>query len=243
MPAAGMGCSGLGYGRLVSLRGGLGIIRPVTMPRLQLLSTQHLAGKTAAAVALGQGLASAGARVQLIRMGSGEAATQDAGTFASYLFASSPGAPTTTAPAASASDTILIELDAGAAPLAGVPAVVVVRGAPSAADTALGASLGDRLVGTIATHVVPGGTVDVARALTDGGLRPLAIIEEDRRLSAPSVAEIRDALGARTLYAGENEREVVEDVLIAPVYADPARPHFRRFASKAILAPFNKTDL
>jgi hypothetical protein len=32
-------------------------------------------------------------------------------------------------------------------------------------------------------------------------------------------------------------------VLIGPVYADPARPHFRRFASKAILAPFNKTDL
>jgi hypothetical protein len=36
---------------------------------------------------------------------------------------------------------------------------------------------------------------------------------------------------------------VVEEVLIGPVYADPARPHFQRYASKAVLAPFNKTDL
>jgi BioD-like phosphotransacetylase family protein len=194
-------------------------------------------------VTLGRGLASTGARVQLVRVGSGDAASEDAQTFATYLFASSPGAPVSTAPAASSSDTALIELDAGARPLDGVPAVVVVRGAPTEADTALGASLGDRLVGTVATHVLPGATEDVARKLTNAGLRPLALIEEDRRLTAPSVAEIRDALGARTLYAGENEREVVEDVLIAPVYADPARPHFRRFASKAVLAPFNKTDL
>jgi len=213
------------------------------MPRLQLLSTQPLAGKTAIAVTLGRGLASTGARVQLVRVGSGDAASEDAQTFATYLFASSPGGPVSTAPAASSSDTALIELDAGARPLDGVPAVVVVRGAPTEADTALGASLGDRLVGTVATHVLPGATEDVARKLTNAGLRPLALIEEDRRLTAPSVAEIRDALGARTLYAGENEREVVEDVLIAPVYADPARPHFRRFASKAVLAPFNKTDL
>src|SRR3989304_236065 len=60
---------------------------------------------------------------------------------------------------------------------------------------------------------------------------------------APGVAELRDALGARVLFEGDNEREVVEDVLIAPVYADPARPHFRRFESKAVLAPFNNTDL
>jgi BioD-like phosphotransacetylase family protein len=45
------------------------------------------------------------------------------------------------------------------------------------------------------------------------------------------------------LYAAENENEIVDDVLIGPVYADPARPHFRRYAHKAILAPFNKTDL
>ncbi len=32
-------------------------------------------------------------------------------------------------------------------------------------------------------------------------------------------------------------------MLIGPVYADPARPLFRRYAHKAILAPFNKTDL
>jgi BioD-like phosphotransacetylase family protein len=69
------------------------------------------------------------------------------------------------------------------------------------------------------------------------------VIAEDRTLAAPSVGEIRDLLAARVLYDGENETEVVEDVLLAPVYADPAQPHFRHFDSKAILAPFNKTDL
>jgi BioD-like phosphotransacetylase family protein len=145
--------------------------------------------------------------------------------------------------AASANDTSIIELDAGATPLTGVPAVVVVRASVTDEDKALATSLGDRLIGSVATHVLPGQTESVARDLTNGGLRPLALLEEDRRLSAPSVSEIRAVLGARTLYAGENEREVVEDVLIAPVYADPAQPHFRRFASKAVLAPFNKTDL
>ena len=103
--------------------------------------------------------------------------------------------------------------------------------------------LGDRLIGSVAIAVPPSAIEAVARELTNGGLRPLALLPEDRLLAAPSVGEIRDALGARVLFAGENERETVEDVLVGPVYADPARPHFRRFASKAVLAPFNKTDL
>jgi uncharacterized protein len=134
-------------------------------------------------------------------------------------------------------------MDAGEEPDAKLPALIAVRGEPTDADKSLAASLGDRLIGAIATCVNPNAIEDVARSLTNGDLRPLALVPEDRTLAAPSVSEIGASLGARILYAGENEREVVEDVLIGPVYADPARPLFRRFASKAILAPFNKTDL
>jgi BioD-like phosphotransacetylase family protein len=91
--------------------------------------------------------------------------------------------------------------------------------------------------------VVPGQTEAVAREMTNAGLRPLALLPEDRMLAAPSINELREALSAKVLFAGENDDDTVEDVLVGPVYADPARPHFRRFASKAILAPFNKTDL
>jgi BioD-like phosphotransacetylase family protein len=138
---------------------------------------------------------------------------------------------------------VIIEHEAGSSAPASGPTLLVVRGGPLEADTALGSALGDLFVGTIATDVVPSNIEPVARELTNAGLRPLAIIPEDRVLAAPSVGEIRVALGADVLFEGDNDADVVDDVLIAPVYADPARPHFRRFGSTAVLAPFNKTDL
>jgi BioD-like phosphotransacetylase family protein len=212
------------------------------MPRLQVLSTQPFAGKTTVAIALAEGFAASGTQVQLVRVGSGDAATEDAASFAGVFTASSPGSAVATAPAAAADVTQVVELDAGATPENG-PAVVVFRGVPTAEDKALASSLGDNLVGTIATGVVRDAVEDIARELTNGGFRPIALIPEDRVLAAPSVGEIRDALQARVLYDGDNAGETVEDILVAPVYADPARPHLRRFASKAVLAPFNKTDL
>jgi BioD-like phosphotransacetylase family protein len=210
------------------------------MPVLQVISTRERAGKTAVAVALAEGLASSG-RVRLVRAGSGDAAKADAVTFTGYIFATTTGLPVA-ADALSFPDNeiVVVETDAGA-PAAGLPAIVVVRGEVTEEDKAL-TSLGDRLIGTIATDVPATRIEAVARDLTNAGLRPLALLPEDRALAAPSVGEIRDALNAEVLYEGENELEVVEDVLLSPVYADPARPHFRRFSSKAILAPFNKTD-
>ncbi len=181
--------------------------------------------------------------MRLARHGKGEAADEDALSFAAFLFASAAEKPVTRIPAAARGETLIVELDGAAEPDAKLPAIVAVRGEPSDADKALAASLGDRLVGSVAISVTPGAIEDVARLLTNGDLRPLALLPEDRVLAAPSVGELGAILGARILYAGENQRAVVEDVLIAPVYADPARPLFRRFASKAILSPFNKTDL
>jgi hypothetical protein len=213
------------------------------MPTLQILSGQTCSGKSTILVALAQGFVQAGRRVRIERTGSSEAAVADASTFAQYLFAASSGKPVTQPPTPIGDEVVLVEMDATAAPAAGISALIAVRGAPTDADKALAALLGDRLAGTIAVAVDPEAIEAVARDLTNGGLRPLALIPEDLTLSAPSVSEIGEVLGATVLYAAENENEVVDDVLIGPVYADPARPHFRRFASKAILAPFNKTDL
>lgn len=213
------------------------------MPRLQIIASRAYAGKTTFAAALASGLARAGERVRLLRAGVGAAAEEDAATFAEFAFASSPGRPVAADDVPSPPDeTVVVETEAGET-LADAPALLVVRGGVEEADRALAAALGKALIGSIATAVAPGAFEAVGRQLTDGGLRPLAVIPEDRILAAPCVVEIRDALGAGVLYEAENGREVVEDVLIAPVYADPAQPHFRRFASKAILAPYNKTDL
>jgi BioD-like phosphotransacetylase family protein len=213
------------------------------MPALQVVSSQPLAGKTTVAVAVARGLAANGAKVRLARLGAGTAADEDALTFSEYLFASAADKPVTKLPSTARGETLIIEMDGGETPDEKLPALIAVRREPTEADKALAASLGDRLVGSIAISVNPGAIEDVARSLTNGDLRPLALLPEDRTLAAPSVSEIGASIGARVLYPGENEREVVEDILIGPVYADPARPLFRRFASKAILAPFNKTDL
>jgi BioD-like phosphotransacetylase family protein len=209
-----------------------------------LVSWHSLSGKTALASGLAQGFARQGAQVRLVRSGAGPAAIADAVTFAGFLFASSTGQPASGAPSPAPGETVLHENDAAAAPTSSRnAALLVVRRSVTDEAIALGRALGDRLIGSIATDVAPAAVESVARDLTNGDLRPLAVIPEDRVLAAPCVAEIRDTLQAEVIYEGENDLEVVEDVLIAPVYADPAQPHFRRFASKAVLAPFNKTDL
>jgi len=213
------------------------------MPAVQIVSSKPLAGKSTLAAGIARGFAEDGARVRLERVGAGEAAAQDAKTFATLRFASSGGRASTQAPRAADGETLIVELDAGAEALAVTPALIAVHRTPDEADVALAKSLGNRLVGSIAVAVDPAAVEAVARELTDGGLRPLAILPEDLTLAAPSVGEIGAALNAKVLYDGDNAGEVVQDIVIAPVYADPARPHFHRFDSKAILAPFNKTDL
>lgn len=213
------------------------------MPSLQIVSGQPGSGKSTIAVALAQGFAREGRRVRLERAGNTDAATADAETFARYLFASSSGRPVAQAPAPSGDEVVIVELDSSMTPATGTPTLVAVKESPSDADRALATALEDLLVGTIAVAVEPEAIETVARELTNAGLRPLALVPEDLALSAPSVSDISDELGATVLFEAENEDDVVDDVLIGPVYADPARPHFHRYDHKAILAPFNKTDL
>jgi BioD-like phosphotransacetylase family protein len=214
------------------------------MPRLQVVSSLPRAGKTTIAVGLARGLAGEGGRIQLLRTGSSEAAAADAATFASFVFAAAPAEPVKRDAAQAASGHLaVIEVDSGHEPL-DAAAVVVVRGAPTAEDTALAKKLGQRLAGTIATLVPPREVEDIARALTNSDMRPLAVITEDRRLAAPSVEDIRHALAADVLYEGDNLGVPVEDVLVAPVYTDGAKLHFQRFgSSRAVMTPSYKTDL
>jgi hypothetical protein len=195
------------------------------MPLLQVVASTPLQGKSAVAAALALGLARAGYAVRLVRTGADAGAEPDAESFAALTFAGSPGRPLPagSVPPAGRDEVVIVEGEAGTVPLAGAPVLFVVRGDADEGVAALARPLGERLLGSVATAV----------------LQP----DIEGVLAAPCVSEIRDALGAELLYDGDNPNEVVEDVLIAPVYADPARPHFARFRSKAVLTPYNKTDL
>jgi BioD-like phosphotransacetylase family protein len=214
------------------------------MPVLQVLSTGNRSGKTTVAAGLARGFAQRGHAVRLARLGSGENAVEDATTFATFLFAASTGTPVVPGAISSAKGEVaVVELEAGSRPL-DAPAVIVVHRDSNTEDEALARSLGANLAGTIATAVPPAETDAVAGRITDGGMRVLAIIPEDPVLAAPSVASIREALAADVLYAGENMAEPIANVLVAPVYTDGAKVHFRRFdGTRAVLTPSYKTDL
>ncbi|HEY7270180.1 MAG TPA: DRTGG domain-containing protein [Dehalococcoidia bacterium] len=213
------------------------------MPILQVISSSSRAGKSAVLAGLAQGLAGDGARVQVFRAGASEGARADAEAFLEAGL-TSPGQPVEPSSIAPPAGTLaLVELDAGEKPLDGL-AVIVVRGEPTDADAALAKALGAHLIGSVATDV-PLSNVDAAAAkLTDAGLRPLAILPEDRTLASPSVEDIRRALAADVLYEGENFHAAIENVLVAPVYTDGAKMHFWRYeGTRAVLMPSYKTDL
>ena len=214
------------------------------MPVLQILSTKARSGKSTAAVGLARGLAGHAAAVRLLRCGASAAAHADARSFCEYAFVSASPEPVSREQAQTASaEMVIVELDAGAEPL-DAPAIIALSGHPSPDDEALARSLGQKLVGSIATAVAPSEIEAVARELTDALLRPLAVLPEDRRLAAPSVEDIRHALAADVLYEGENLRTAIDNILVAPVYTDGAKAHLRRFAgTTAVLAPSYKTDL
>jgi BioD-like phosphotransacetylase family protein len=214
------------------------------MAILQVLSSKPRAGKSAVAVGLAQGLAQQGARVQLLRAGASDSARADAEAFAELAVLSSPGTPVDPG-AVRAPDgvTVVVEMDAGSPPLQ-APAVLAVSREPDPEDAALAKSLADRLVGTVATNVPQSGIDAVATKMTDLGLRPLAVVAEDRTLASPSVEDIRHALAADVLYEGDNFRGPIENLLVAPVYTDGAKMHFYRYpGSSAVMTPSYKTDL
>lgn len=212
------------------------------MPVLHVVSATSGAGKTAIAVGLASGFAAAGLPVQLFRAGSGTQAALDAATFGTIEDVQTTGEPIGAQAITPPAGTIaVIEMDAGQAPATGV-AVLVVRARPGDADKEFARVLGERLLGTIAMLVHPAAIEATARDLTNGGFRPLALIPEDAALAAPGVAEIRDALGAEVLNESGDD-DSIEDVVIAPIYTDPARPHFGRFGRTAIFTPSYKTDL
>src|SRR6478672_8507860 len=138
------------------------------MPVLHVISTTPGAGKSAVAVALALGLAGAGNTIQLFRTGSSPGAVIDARTFAGIDAVQAADEPIGDEPinAPPAGTIAIVEHEPGNIPATGT-ALLVVRGAPTDEELAASASLGGRLVGTIATLVPPGEVESIARMLTN----------------------------------------------------------------------------
>jgi BioD-like phosphotransacetylase family protein len=120
-------------------------------------------------------------------------------------------------------------------------AVVVGRAQPPDVAAVMGGALPKAAVSVTA---VAAKEVSKVRAALEGrGLRPLALLPEDRLLAAPRLSELALALEASFFCDGADQDEIIERVMIGSVSHDPGAPYFSTHERKAALTRFEKTDV
>ena len=211
-----------------------------------------MVGRTALITGLAQRLKGAGRTVALLRLSGDEHADADAGLFASLPFntqrGSEPVEPGALPDMASGHDVTLVEAAAGdpAAALRAIGAAraLVVAGAESPDRVAeYCQALGGSLAGLILNRV-PRRRRDAVGAAFEGvGLRPLALLPEDRTLAAPTIAQVAEALRARARSLDTGKEHLIERPVIASISADPGQGYFAGQQSSAVIVRGDKPDL
>ncbi len=218
-------------------------------------SEQPGAGKSTAAAAVGLHSYHQGLRTGLLRVAGDSGAEADAAFFADLPFAAPPSGHAVDGGAvlerAARYDVGLLVVETGSVDQAceiakhtGAGLVLVARGAEAGeALAAAAASVGELLRGVAAVAVPSHGMEATRVRLTAAALPVLFVLAEDRTLHAPSIADVARATGAQVLLGEAREDTIAENILIAPVSADPAYLHFRRYPHKLVVARSDKTEL
>ena len=192
------------------------------------------AGKTGVAAAIARHYAYQGKSVRLYRLAGDDdaSAAADAAAFGSLTFApGSPTAPVTAAEVASDVDIAVVEGAVGqATAFTGATIVAVGRGSAAAVPAGLSANVIVRL------------DVPLNAKSAAAGAVPAVSLPEDRTLAGFSIEEARVLLRAEVLVEGDAPDATCDHLVIAPISSDAGQPHLRRFASKAVVVRFDKTD-
>lgn len=98
-----------------------------------------------------------------------------------------------------------------------------------------------RLAGVI-VNFAPAGAVESLKASL-GAVKLLGILPEDRRLLTLSVADLARCLEAQALNSVDGAQELVENVMLGVLTADPVLPYFQGRANKAVVVRSNRPDL
>lgn len=202
------------------------------MPIVVVTSQQPGEGKTGVAAAIARHYAYLGRPVRLVRCAGDDGnAAADAAFFGSLEFApGSAGAPVAAVDVAPSSDGLVVVEGSvtDAAAIAGATVVLVSRKAAAKAPAGLAPA---------ATVVLdaPGvaGTVESGSTIQVG---------EDRTLAGFALEDVEAVLKAERIVAGDGRDTTVDHLVIAPISSDAGQPYFRRFASKAVVVRFDKTD-
>jgi|DewCreStandDraft_1066081.scaffolds.fasta_scaffold00200_43 BioD-like phosphotransacetylase family protein len=223
------------------------------MTLLLLLSSRPLVGKTTVATALALALRQRGQRAGLLRLPGDEGAASDAELFARLGLAASGDArqplelPDAVQRGASL-DILIVEAPAGELPAEwqslGARAILVAR-YPELTESSLASlsqELGEAFLGTVATCVPRRRQEQARQSLEEAGLRPLALLVEDRTLASPTLDQLAGALEAETLFAERHRDDVLDRVYISSIAADPGQGYFSRLDPKAIIVRSDKPD-
>jgi BioD-like phosphotransacetylase family protein len=135
------------------------------------------------------------------------------------------------------------DVSAAIAANAGLPAVLVAT--PSAVPEAVAGEVRatSALAGVILNHV-PARSVESLRATYEGlGLRPLAVVAEDRVLASPTVGQFAEALGATGEFIDENRDNALARPVIASIAADPGQTYYDRVEAQSVIVRSDKPDL
>ena len=223
------------------------------MSAIIVTSAQPGDGKSTVAVALALHLLQSGRKVHLLRLQGSDApsADRDAALLAAVPGVRSPGRALSLADAqaavkeAGAEAVAVVEAEPAeakeASPAWEAGVVVVGRAQPPDVAAVMGGALPKAAVSVTA---VAAKEVSKVRAALEGrGLRPFALLPEDRVLAAPRLSELALALEASFLCDGADQDEIIERVMIGSVSHDPGAPYFSTHERKAALTRFEKTDI
>ncbi len=131
------------------------------------------------------------------------------------------------------------------------PALVLVRchQPMQIADDALAAKqrLGDQLLGVVFNHVpeeMQEFVIEVARPSLEGrGIRVLGSLPRRPRLSALSLGELQELLGAEVISKGFNPEALIETFTVGAMTAEAALARFRRQPNKAVITGGDRADI
>jgi BioD-like phosphotransacetylase family protein len=205
------------------------------MALIVVTSAEQGAGKTGVAAAIARHAAYKGQAVRLARVASSTErsnAERDAAWFGGLFFV--PGSANAPVAAANVTDPggeTLLVVEADAADVAGLPAgaKVVVVAREGAKQEVPGVTAAATVVTRAKSASEPG----------DAVIR----LPEDRALNGFTIDEARALLHAEVLVEGDPADTTSDHLVIAPIASDAGHPYFRRFASQAVVARFDKTDM
>ena len=210
------------------------------MPALLLVSPGPLAGKTAVAVGLAQGLRRRGQPSVLSRLPGDDHAEADTALFATLLRSSTDS-----------SDGIrIIESPAGD-PSASRDAnpealVLVVADGSRSLSTVLEycRALGDRFAGLVLNKVPPKRAAALRIDARTAGVNLVAVVPEDRLLAAPVLRDVATALSASVEHFNNGTGlQPLDRPVIATISADPAQSYFAHYDASAVIVRSDKPDL